>query len=355
MKKIARSLTEQEARVVGLLLEDSSEGERDRLRRWKLPRSTYHHIRRKVYAEGWIRARYIPDPRLFGLPWISFLLVRPFADWRGALAEAVSRDPRGVHLAVGPNLVFSIHWEASEAAAGRRWAMIEKAGWAAGGLQLTVELTARSVPVYFDYEGLWANLTDRPGTSGYPRGLAGGAASPGSSPPGPMTPHQRWAVRYLLDRAATPSTRTGPVSPGGPFGLPFSVRRLLEQGWVAHRSILDPASLPPYQGRMANRTYFVVGTPRPGAQPERLFQQLAGECRVYPFLFVVGTDRWLIGAMGGARDGTPSTAPRRPVLPTIGGACQGIEIFEADGSSFLPQVDHRYDRLLTEPSSEPEP
>lgn len=351
MKEIARSLTEQEARVVGLLLEDSPEGERARLRRWELPRSTYHHIRRRAYAQGWVYDRYIPDPRWVGLPWVSFLLVRPFADFRGSLVDALTRDPGSVHVVVGPNLVLSIHWESRAEAAPRRWATIQEAGWAAGGVQLTVELTPGSVPVYFDYEGVWAHLIDRCGTSGYPRRLAGGTAPSGTILPGPMTSHQKWAVRYLLDRSVSSSARPGPGGPAGPFGLPFSVRRLLEQGWVSHRSILALPSLPPYQGRTADRTYFVVGHPRPGARPEQLFQQLVGECRVYPFLFVAGPDRWLIGAAGGSRDGASPPAPRRPVLSTIGLACQGIEIFEAEGSSFVPQIDHRYDRLLTEPPS----
>ncbi|MHB1435698.1 MAG: hypothetical protein ACYCW9_06290 [Thermoplasmata archaeon] len=351
MKEIARSLTEQEVRVVGRLLEDSPEGERTRLRRWELPRSTYHHIRKRAYAEGWVYDRFIPDPRLVGLPWVSFLLVRPFADWRGLLVDALNRDPRCVHLVVGPNLVFSIHWEARGEAARRRWAMIQKAGWVAGGTQLTVEATPGSVPVYFDYEGLWSHLADRPGTSDYPRGLAGRAPAPGVAAPGPMTSHQKWAVRYLLDRAAAASARPDSGRPVGPFGLPGSVRRLLEQGWVSRRSILAPSSMPPYRGRTASRTHFVVGTPRPGARPEELFQRLVGECRVYPFLFAVGPDRWLIGAVGGPRDGTPPPTPRRPVLPTIGSACQGIEIFETDGPGFVPQIDHRYDRLLIEPAS----
>jgi len=83
VKEITRSLTEQEVRVVGFLLEDSAEGERARLQRWQLPRSTYHHIRRRAYAEGWVYDRYLPDPRLLALPWVSFMLVRPFADWTG--------------------------------------------------------------------------------------------------------------------------------------------------------------------------------------------------------------------------------------------------------------------------------
>jgi len=350
VKKIARSLTEQEARVIGLLLEDSPAGERDRLRRWGLPRSTYHHIRRRAYAQGWLDHRYIPDPRLFGLPWMSFLLVQPFADRRGSLTEALTRDSRAVHVAVGPNLVFTIHWDDSEAAAVRRFALIEKEGWVAGGVQLTTELSAQSVPVYFDYEGMWAHLTGRPGTLGYPRGLGGGPAAPG-----PMTSHQRWAVRYLLDRVASPSTRTDPGTPGGLFGLPFSVRRLLELGWISRRSILSPSLVPPYQGRTANRTYFVVGTPRSGARPEQLFQELVGPCQVFPFLFIVRKDRWLIGAAGGAREGGAADNHRQPVLPTIAGACEGIQIFEADGSSFRPQVNHRYDRLLADASSGPNP
>lgn len=339
-------MTENEARVVGLLLEESPEGERARLRRWGVPRSTYHHIRRKMYAEGWIYDRYIPDPRLVGLPWVSFLLIRPFADWRGALVESLSRDPQCVHLVAGPNLILSIHWDQQEKASRSRWVSIQEPGWVAGGAQLTVAVDPGSVPVYFDFEGLWGHLANLPGTASYPRGLAGGSTPTVAAPPSPMAPHQRWAVRYLLERTVPPAAGSGSGRPVGPFGLPFTARRLIEQGWVSRRSILAPASVPPYQGRTAGRTFFVVGTPRPGARPEELFQRLVGECRVYPFLFVAGTDRWLIGAAAGSRESAPPPTPRRPVLPTLGSSCQGIEIFEADESSPRPVVDHRYDRLL---------
>jgi hypothetical protein len=117
-----------------------------------------------------------------------------------------------------------------------------------------------------------------------------------------------------------------------------------------HRTILDPARVPPYQGRAADQVVLVTGTPRAGARPELLFSTLSRESRVYPFLFVTGPDRWLFGAMGGAASRTSEgDAVRRPVLPTMREYLEGIEILQEPSAGFFSSVDHRYDRLLPDP------
>jgi hypothetical protein len=122
---------------------------------------------------------------------------------------------------------------------------------------------------------------------------------------------------------------------------------MLSRGWVDHRALLDPAPLPPYHGKSPDLVVLVGGVPRAGALPDELFSRLTRECQVFPFLFVVGTDRWLLGALGASTPPPPDTSsPRRPVLATLQEYLEGIEILQEASNHFVPRVDHRYDRLL---------
>jgi hypothetical protein len=74
---------------------------------------------------------------------------------------------------------------------------------------------------------------------------------------------------------------------------------------------------------------------------------LTEECRVYPFLYVLDSDRVMIGALG--RSGTGPASPsegRRPVLGTLQESLEGIELIQVPAPSIRTVVDHRYDRLL---------
>jgi hypothetical protein len=130
---------------------------------------------------------------------------------------------------------------------------------------------------------------------------------------------------------------------------------MLAKGWVTHRTLLDPARVPEHRGKSADHVVFLSGSPKAGARPEGLFATLTRECRVYPFLFVVGSGRWLLSALGGSNPPPPDPrSPRRPVLPTLREYLEGIEILQESAGGFVAQVDHRYDRLLApEPSVAP--
>lgn len=313
-----------------------------------MPRSTYHAVRRRAYEEGWLRDRYIPHPVPLGLPWVTFLVARPFADRTEEFGRAVAEDPGNVVLWSGAQMSMAVLFHEQPAGAKRLLARIETNRLAVAPWSVTVRADAPTIPVYFDFEGLWCHLAGLEGTLAYPHGL-GGPFGPrdGEEESAALSPHQRWAVGELLHRpfVATDQGRGGHLV--GPFGLPFSQRKMLAKGWVSHRTLLDPARVPEHRGKSVDQVVSLAGAPKAGARPESLFSTLTRECRVYPFLFVVGEDRWLLSALGGASP-IPSDpqGPRRPVLPTLRLYLEGIEILQEAASGFTAQVDHRYDRLL---------
>ncbi|HTP55346.1 MAG TPA: hypothetical protein VML53_01595 [Thermoplasmata archaeon] len=348
-----RTLTESEARVISVLLASRPDRERERLRVVDVPRSTYHAVRRRAYEEGWLRDRYVPHPVPLGRPFVSFVVLRPYADKQEEMVRAVAEDPGTAVLWTGGQIALAVMFHPKGADARRSIDGLVRRRLTPEPTTVTVRADGPTVPVYFDFEGLWCNLVGLPGTLAYPHGLGGGMASVEDDNDGAATAptsHQWWAIGELLRRPFSAADQGRGAHLVGPLGLPFSQRRLLERGWVVHRSILDPSQLPTYHGKAADQVVLLWGSPRTGARPEELFATLSRDSRVFPFLFVVGADRWLLGAMGGSvppPDEIRST--RRPVLPTLREFLEGIEIVQEMASGFRAPVDHRYDRLLPPP------
>jgi hypothetical protein len=341
-----RTLTDSEARTIAVLLAARPDRERERLRQAQIPRSTYHAVRRRAYEEGWLWDRYIPHPVPLGRPFVTFLLARPYADRAAEFSHAVAADEGAVVLWSGAQTSVAVFFH-PRAGDGRKLSdRFVKERWIAPPLQVTVSTDAPTVPVYFDFEGLWCHLAGLDGTLAYPHGLGGVLPGRSDEPPVPLTSHQEWALGELLRRpfAGAAQGRGGHLV--GPFGLPFSQRKMLLRGWISHRTLLEPGRLPPYQGKAADQVFLISGTPRPGARPEELFALLTRDCRVFPFLFVVGSDRWMLGALGGSSPPPVPQSDRRAVLPTLRESLEGIEILQEAAVNFSGVVDHRYDRLL---------
>jgi hypothetical protein len=338
--------------VVAVLLANTASNERERLRQLGLPRSTYHAVRRRAYAEGWLRDRYVPDPAALGFPEATVLLVRPFADGQASWAGRAAAQPGAVVVWSGSQFALAVLFHASGAAAREARRQLTEPSTVSGSVLLTPGLAAGELPVYFDHEGAWSNLTGTVGTLAYPRGLPRGHL--GESDDSPLSsPRSRWAARELLSRpfAATASGR--PAHLVGPFGVPGAQRRLIESGLVVHRVLVDPSRLPPFQGRHAAQVVFVTGEVREGQTPGDLFLALTRECRVFPFLYAISGRRVLLGAVGESGSPGPSASPagaaRRPVLPTLQGSLGGIELFRDESDHLRLVVDHRYDRLAPPP------
>lgn len=343
---------------MAVLLAARPDSERDRLKVIGVPRSTYHAVRRRAYEEGWLRDRYVPHPVPMGRPFVSFLLARPYADKAEDLTRlVVANEGTVVHWA-GNQVSLSVLFHPSGAEPKKLLKRLVDGQLSLPPALVTCRAEGATVPVYFDFEGLWGHVAGLDGTLAYPHGLGGGMdqdPGPGEEPTGPpaLSPHQWWAAGELLHRPFVASDQGRGGHLVGPLGLPFSQRRLLERGWVVHRTFLDPGRVPPYQGRAADQIVLVTGTPTSGARPEVLFGTLGRECRVYPFLFATGPDRWLLGALGSSSP-VRDDLPRRPVLPTLREHLEGIEIVQEAAASFVSRIDHRYDRLLpVTPASAP--
>jgi hypothetical protein len=322
--------------------------ERERLHQVQVPRSTYHAVRRRAYEELWLRDRYIPHPLPLGFPFVSFVLARPFADKFEEYATRAAADPGNVFLWTGGPIALAIFFHRREADRSKWGAQVQRERLAGPPTTITVPTDQPSVPVFFDFEGLWCHLAGLPGTLAYPHGLGGplGGDGPEDGTPS-LTSHRSWAIGELLRRPfAGADAGKGPHLVG-PLGLPFAQRRMLARGWVEHRTLLDPAPLPPYQGKSPDQVALITGVPRSYGRPEALFAELTRECRVFPFLFVVGSERWLLGALGSSSPPAPdSSSPRRPVLATLREYLEGIEVVQEPATQFSARVDHRYDRLL---------
>lgn len=351
---MVRALTTAEARVIAAMLSASTAGERERLRQLDVPRSTYHAARRRAYAEGWLRDRYIPDPSRFGWSAVRFCLARPFADSAEQLIDTWSAEPSSVVVWGSAQVVFGAFFHTDQSAAQTveaAWAKQLRTAWA---LSLIIDPSTESVPVYFDFEGCWAHLCRAAGSLRYPQGLGGrGPVRRDGDAVIAQGPDLRrsWAAAELLQRPFHVDPTGRAPHRVGPFGLPWSQQRLLSGGLVTHAVLLDPSRIPPFEGRTAGQVIWITGRFRRGETPEGLFARLTRDCRVFPFVFAAQDGTALLGTLGqGAPDGAPSDArseePRRPVLATLMESLEGIELLQESVSAMRYAVDHRYDRLL---------
>ncbi len=265
-----RALTDSEARVIAVLLAARPDRERERLRQVENPRSTYHAVRRRAYQEGWLRDRYIPHPVPLGRPYVTVLVARPYADRLAEFTRTVSGDEGNVVLWNGAQLAVAVFFHRKPADGARIGARIEKDRSAAPPLTITVSADGPTIPVYFDFEGLWCHLAGLEGTLAYPHGLGGEMGEPSDEDAAkvtPLSPHQQWAIGELLRRPFTAAEQGRGAHLVGPFGLPFSQRRILARGWITHRTLLEPARLPPYQGRSADQVVLLSGSSKGRGSP----------------------------------------------------------------------------------------
>jgi hypothetical protein len=343
-----RALTDAEARVIGTLLASIPDPERDRLRQIGVPRSTYHAARRRAYLEGWVRDRYVPDPALFGYPLVTFLLARPFAERAGELLRLWEGSHQNVVTWGSPRVALGVFFHERPQEAQLLLHQITEPRSTSTFL-LSAESDHASIPVYFDYEGLWANLTAADWQHSYPQGL-GGAPDPAGREPKQLADERKsWAARELVHRpfVAEAAGKAGHLV--GPLGVPWGQQRLLRSVAIRHRVFLDPGRVPSHHDRSADQVTLLTGRLRAGSRADSLFALLTGECRVFPFLYVAEGDQLLMGALGASSpsSGRPGlTTARRPVMPTLQEHLSEIDLIQEPAAQIRATVDHRYDRLF---------
>jgi hypothetical protein len=342
-RRAMRSLTAAEIRVIDALLADSASTESERARQAGVPPTTFKTVRRRIFSEGWLYERYLPDPSSLGLGALSVTVAQPFVERYRELVEEFRQLPGTVVLLASPETLVSVTLHRSGAAPTgpvRDRTSAFRRIWT-----VHAELADGGAPVYFDFSGAWSARTSAHRDHGYPR--------PFGRPSGSGARSRRdLSGAELVDLLAL--LRRGPLSEGvstslrySPVHLPRRQRRLLRRGVATHRVLLNLAEVPAIDGHRDEQVVFVTGRWRARSARPGFSSALLDDVGVSPFLVVHDEARVLVALL------SPSPArftPKGSLGQTLEQSLNEIEILREPIPTLYPLLDHRYDRLLVETS-----
>ncbi len=342
-----RNLTPAEAKVLSVLLGAGEEPEGARVLRSGLPRSTYVVARRRAYQEGWVYDRFLPHPAL-GYPSVTLVLAQPFLESQRALEERWAKVPGSVHIWSVGGTGLGVFLPGRGSAPVRQEHLLDP-GLCRAGRVVSCDLAQPSLPVYFDYEGVWAHFAGTGDPQRYPRPLGrleGGIGRPEFPS---LSPGFRRSVTDLLARPFRPDQDAWRYR-FGLSGLPRSQQGLCRQGWVQWRVFPDFSKLPRYRGRSLGRVAFLTGELLPGRSLEGLYWDLVREAGVRPFLMGAEGPRVLLAALGSGPEERTRAARSEPlVLSILLRNLRNLESVTEDLREARTIKDHRYDEALTKP------
>ena len=336
-----RWLTSSEARVICDMLADSAVPERRLIREAGIPRSTYHSIKHRALANGWVRERYVPNLSLLMVTRLRFFLAQPYSErWRDAV-RALRENSSTVLLWAWPETLFAVIGERS-ARVGRddtaahelyrqAWSVTEPSGF-------------DGILAYFDHEGSWSTWAEGTKPRSYPRTvpdfrkLSRGRLRTLSK--------ADWAVIRLLVAHPFDSKhgREG-TNLYNRWLLSRRQRNLIASGCVSRMVLPSLSEMPPYDRWHPQRVVFVTGLIRVGTDPRMFFTDLSQRMRVYPFLFSHDGSRVLFAGLSPAI----GTAPQvdRSTVDLVKHYLEKVAVVREPLDTLFPLIDHRYDRLVS--------
>lgn len=342
-------LTPAESKVIASLLGAGTEPEEERIRSSRIPRSTYQLVKRRLFSEAVLEDRYVPEPQLLGYGSLSLAIARPTADLLPEVARRWSTHPSATVVWRGLQSVLGVflHPDGVYSRALRSELVGDDLGIRSPFV--TCDLTTPSVPVYFDFEGCWRNLSGAGRSVAYPRSL--GALSAQEVERGRVRPQVRRGIRSLLlsQSAAGALPEVGPPHRQGPATLPKSLRILVERGWVHWRVFPNLHRTLDVSGRRTDEILLVHGALRQEGGSLDLFKDLLQQSRAYPFLYLTDEHTVILGGLG-ARSHRPGSArlpqPRRSVMGVLRNHLVGVDVVRERLPHVHVIVDHQYSKLV---------
>ncbi|MDE1820732.1 MAG: hypothetical protein KGJ23_15310 [Euryarchaeota archaeon] len=340
-------MTPAEAAVVRSLLACEDLPERDRIRGSGIPPRTFTDVRGRVLSEGWIVDRYLPQPGLLELPFVTLILAEPFVEHASAVLETWSADPRIVLLWTSPQGLLAVRLGSSPKPSLPGIRDVSDGRALRRQFALTLDTRAAQLPIYFDFEAAWSRAVGLQGSLAYPHGWTSVPREPGATAPRLPSAPARVSVAGLVNRPFEVESSGRPPNLNAPFFLPRSQVRALEQGWVHRRVFLDPVHLSALQAPRIENLVFIHGRMLRGSLPDRLLEELVTRCLVTPYLYASDGTSLILGAVSPLPPSTvSSSAPRTSVSATLGNYLEGIEVTRVPLTSLRAPVNHRYDRLV---------
>ncbi len=337
-----RALSASEARVIHALLVSANVVERQREIWSGVPRATYLAARKRAFSHGWLQSRYVPDPAALGFDRITFTVDQPYSERYGEVIRSARSAPGTVVLWSSPETVLSVRFgHPGEARAA-------DAPTNASRHRLVIEVTEpqKEVPVYFDFEGAWSIWASGLSLVTYPTGLVP------PRPAGRREPARRPAAALWEELLAFRE----PVSEGSgtPLRLseaylPRGLRRMVDHRLAARRIFPNLAELPALpDGSSISEIVLVHGRFRAGVERDGLLPALLREGRIRPFLLAMDEQAALLGLLAPLPSRVRSTS--RSVLEVLSERLESISVVREPIATLYPLLDHRYDRLLADPT-----
>jgi hypothetical protein len=318
------------------------------IRQSGLSRRTYQTALQRIRSRRWVLDRYLPSPVLTGLPYLTFLLARPPTGAEDRLVQEIRRNAKAVLIWSTVGAVLSVSFsnspESGEALTGR----LEATGLSASGETQSVTCPSDSVPVYFDFEGIWTRYGGLPGTVRYPLGLGGGSTGGNAAN---STPSSRVldSARSLVRRGA-PQRPGGLAEPGllGSWSTGLVDRSLVRNGWVEPRCFLDPRAVAASLTDFAAGITLVRGSLRRSVEIGPLAAELFERSRVHPFLLASDGHAVLIGflSVGPLTQLAPAPGPRESVRATLERWLDALTVTRLRIDAVEAVVNHEYGNLL---------
>lgn len=315
---LSRSLSDNEARTVSSLLGASLESEGSRIRAAQVPRTSYLEAKRRLFDAGILEDRYIPHPDVLGVQRVTLLVSRPHSDKIDDVVRALSTIRGAVTVWSGTQLAFAVVFHPTLAESRSFATAIRAEDYGSPLSSIQADPREPRFPVFFDFEGAWNHLCKRRGTVRYPRPLLGSSRLAVRS----RAANRVRDIAAALGRRPFESRDRGtPPHLLGPAALPREERRLIRDGTVDWRVVLQLDRHLSYNGRDVTSVIFIVGRLRPDRSLPGLFQALTGDCGVSPVLLAGEGSSVLIVGLGTGQSGAARTgvrpSPRRAVRPTL--------------------------------------
>jgi hypothetical protein len=339
-----REISRSEAIVTARLL--AGAGRRNRqLPDERIPRRTAQVIRQRLAERDSIKERYVPDPAALGRPIVTFALAQPYAEMRSSAIATWRSYEGGVDVWAFKDSIFGVFFLPEPGAAKALREPLGDPRSYRSAFFLDCDSRVPTVPVFFDFEASWGEITGLRGTLAYPHSLPCSGGISGIQP-NLISKADREALCSLMARQLHQSRGSTPDGWTSRFAQGARERRLVRSGLAQFRSFLEPAACSRWASNFPEAVALVRGGLVDGKTAPELFRALVEDCRANPFLFVTDNATVLFACLArgsGDRKGPPSFR-RTPLLPTIQKFLRQIVVLREPLDSLDPVVDHRYDR-----------
>lgn len=346
-----RAVTPAEASVMQYLLAfPRSAGSEDSSPR-RLPRRTFQTACRRVLANGWVEGRLIPDPVIIGRRVLSAMVITPYMENVHELLASARNEADCVVLWSFPQFIFGVFLSETPSSVEELRTRLLSRGRVRAVEEISVDCGEASVPAYFDFEGMWAQVMNLGRPISYPQPLGGITWTTTSRVPFPENSPDRDSMARLLlgpTLLTDPAAVTRFLRSRAPLDTLLE-RRYLRRGYVHPRVMLKVDSIPLSDPAVPSRIVFVTGTVIDQSDHGAFFRELVGSAGVHPFLFLTNGKKVLLASLAVG----PTAIPREPLRAStsagsvIAAHMRDVGYWREELADLLVVVGHRYHQLIS--------